>query len=93
MDNIKASPTQIDMFSSKIKGSAQELQGILDELRSKLDGMQWTGGDKEQYEIQRAEWTKTVMSLNELLGRVGQTVQLAGNNYGNTERTNANLFA
>ncbi|GIG67684.1 MAG TPA: WXG100 family type VII secretion target [Phytomonospora sp.] len=93
MENIKASPAQIDMFSSKIKGSAQELQAILDELRSKLDAMTWDGGDRQQYEIQRAEWTKTVTSLNELLARVGQTVQLAGNNYSNTERTNANMFA
>ena len=93
MDNIKVSPAQLDGFSMAIKGSSQQLQAILDQLRTKLDAMQWEGGDKQQYEMQRAEWTRTVTGLNELLNRIGQTVDLASQNYRGTEGANARMFA
>lgn len=93
MEIIKVSPAELDGFGLRIKTSSQELQAILDELRGKLDSMAWSGTDKENYELQRAEWTRTVTGLNELLNRIGQTVQLAKQNYSGTEGANARMFA
>lgn len=93
MEIIKVSPAELDGFGMRIKTSSQELQAILDELRGKLDAMAWTGSDQQNYEIQRAEWNRTVMGLNELLNRIGQTVQLANQNYKGTEGANARMFA
>ncbi|GLZ77207.1 hypothetical protein Afil01_20140 [Actinorhabdospora filicis] len=93
MEIIKVSPGELDSFGLRIKTSSQELQAILDELRGKLDAMNWSGNDQQNYEIQRAEWTRTVTGLNELLNRIGQTVQLAKSNYSGTEGANARMFA
>ena len=92
MDVLKVSPAELESFSGKIQSSAAELDSILDTLRSRLDGMQWSGNDQEAYFQQRTEWDAAVRELNALLQRIGQTVGLAKQDYMSCETSNANLF-
>ncbi|HZE39128.1 MAG TPA: WXG100 family type VII secretion target [Stackebrandtia sp.] len=93
MDIIKVSPAELEGFASKLQSSSAELDNILDGLRSKLDGMQWSGGDKESYEAQRREWDSAARDLNHLLNQIGRSVGLAKQDYVNTEGVNARMFA
>lgn len=93
MDVIKVSPAELEGFSGKLQSSASELDSILEGLRSKLDGMQWLGGDKEAYEAQRAQWNSAVTDLNMLLNQIGRTVGTAKQDYVSTEGLNARMFA
>lgn len=92
MDVLKVQPAELEAFSSKIQNSSRELDTILDTLRARLDGMQWTGGDQAAYEQQRLEWDNAVRDLNMLLNKIGQTVGLAKQDYVTTEVDNARMF-
>jgi|GEM_PF-1739819 len=92
MGVLRVRTGELEMFATKIQSSAGELDNILDTLRSRLDAMQWTGGDQAAYHQQRTEWDTAVRELNALLQRIGQTVGLAKQDYVSTETTNANMF-
>ncbi|CAM3194215.1 WXG100 family type VII secretion target [Stackebrandtia soli] len=89
---IKVNGVELEGFAARIRNSAGQLDTQLDELRTKLDAIVWTGQDKESYEIQRQQWTIASRDLFALLDRIGNTVHLAKTNYGGTEGTNAKMF-
>lgn len=90
--HIKVSTAEMTDFSRNLRSSSSELQNILDALRSKLDGIQWTGADKESYEEQRLQWDRAVHDLNVFLDQVGMGVGSSGNDYASVETTNRHMF-
>lgn len=92
MDVIKVSPGELEGFAGKLQSSASELDSILDGLRSRLDAMQWSGGDQQAYEQQRTEWNAAVSDLNQLLNQIGRSVGAAKQDYVSTEGVNARMF-
>lgn len=93
MDIIKVSPAELEAFAQKLRTSSTELDGILEGLRAKLDAMQWSGGDKEAYEVQRTQWNNAARDINLLLNDIGRAVSMAKQDYASTEGVNARMFA
>ena len=72
---------------SRIQSEVGGLEGQLTSLQSS-----WTGEAAGAFAGVLAEWRATQRLVEENLGSIGQTLNLAGQQYADTEAANARLF-
>jgi 6 kDa early secretory antigenic target len=71
------------------------LQQQLSDLKAYLAPMTavWTGKASEDYQALQRTWDQAAGELSELLQEISRALQVAGENYEQTERSNASIWA
>lgn len=89
---IKVEYARMEQASQQMRTISQEIDGKLDELRSRLQRMQWMGGDAEAYQAHQAQWDAAIRDINQLLNEISGAVGIARANYLSTETSNTRLW-
>lgn len=94
MGDFKANFGAIDTAAMDIANSGRQIQGRLDELDRSLAPLRsdWTGAASEAYQASKAQWTKAIVDMNQLLEQIGRSVGQSGSSYQDTEKSNVNHF-
>lgn len=90
---IAMSYEQLDAATAEIAQRSGSMTGVLADLRTQLDALDWDGEDKAAYEEAKAQWDEAFTKINDILEAVGRAVNNAKERYENTERANASRFA
>jgi 6 kDa early secretory antigenic target len=89
---IKVEYARMEAAHQQMQKISSEIDQKLDALRSKLQQMQWEGGDQQAYHAHQAKWDAAVRDINQLLNEIGGAVGIARENYVNTENSNRQLW-
>jgi WXG100 family type VII secretion target len=85
MTEIQVTYGHMESASAAMREISNVVDGKLDTLRGQLRQIVWQGAAKEEYRQCQDEWDAAVAALNELLNRIGATVNIARQNYLDTE--------
>jgi WXG100 family type VII secretion target len=89
---IKVEYARMEAAHQQMQKISAEIDQKLDALRSKLQQMQWEGGDQQAYQAHQAKWDAAVRDINQLLNEIGGAVGIARENYMDTETSNTRLW-
>jgi early secretory antigenic target protein ESAT-6 len=89
---IKADYARMESNRQQMQTISAQIDEKLDTLRSRLQQMQWQGGDQQAYEAHQRKWDEAVRDINRLLNDIGQGVGVARQNYMDTEASNTKLW-
>ncbi|MGF1662898.1 MAG: WXG100 family type VII secretion target [Kineosporiaceae bacterium] len=80
----------LETTAADIQGSAGRIRGRLDQLDSELAPLRsdWTGAASEAYQVAKAEWTKAITDMQQVLTQLGAAVSASNTEYQATERAN-----
>lgn len=80
----------LDAAAQNIKGRVKALETRLNELDRQLAPLRsdWTGSASEAYEQTRANWSREIGRMNDLLTRIGQAVELSRAGFAQAEQDN-----
>lgn len=90
---IKVNYAQMESAREQMQAISAQIDEKLDALRSKLQQIQWEGGDQQAYEAHQRQWDTAVREINQLLNEIGAGVGVAKQNYVDTESSNTKLWA
>lgn len=95
MSEFKVNFGALDTAAADIAGAGKALQSRLDELDNQLAPLRsdWTGAASESYAQSKAQWTKAIVEMNELLQQIGQAVRASGGSYQDTEKSNSTMWS
>ncbi|GIG65074.1 WXG100 family type VII secretion target [Phytomonospora endophytica] len=91
-DRILVDYAQMEESAGQMKKLAGEIQGEVEDLKSKLGGLDWEGADKEAYQAQQTEMDTSIIEIKELLEAIAGAVDQANSNYQATEGANAKAW-
>lgn len=89
---IKVDYARMEQANQQMQKISSEIDQKLDSLRSRLQKMQWEGGDAAAYQAHQQQWDTAVRDINQLLNEIGGAVGIARENYVNTETSNTKLW-
>jgi early secretory antigenic target protein ESAT-6 len=80
----------LDAAAADVQGSANQVQGRLDQLDAELAPLRsdWTGAASEAYQHAKSEWTKAIGDMQLLLTQIGSAVSTSNTEYRSAERLN-----
>jgi 6 kDa early secretory antigenic target len=97
----RASMTRYQVDSEAVLGATGAVRGSIDRIRSEvssllaqlvnLDGS-WSGQAATAFQGVIGEWRATQLHVEESIGTINQALGLAGQQYAETELSNARLF-
>lgn len=82
---IKVVYEDLEATVEELNTQKSEMAETLEELRTKLDQLDWVGTDREAYEEQKAKWDSAFERLNTILEGIASTGQLAREKYQEAE--------
>jgi early secretory antigenic target protein ESAT-6 len=93
-DSIKVNFAGLEQGAADISASAGKIQGQLDQLKADLQPLvgSWTGEASTQYQAHQANWDQSAADLQQVLAQIGIAVRVAGEDYLDGERNNANVW-
>jgi ESAT-6 family protein len=77
---------------AKMKAICVAMDTTLDNLRKKLQVIDWEGADREAYRAAQAKWDAAITDMNAVLNAIAATVGFAGETYVDTEGGNVKLW-
>jgi WXG100 family type VII secretion target len=89
---IKVDYARMEQAHQQMKQISSQIDQKLDDLRARLQKMQWEGGDQAAYQSHQQQWDTAVRDINQLLNEIGGAVGVARENYVNTETSNTQLW-
>ncbi|MEV4757078.1 WXG100 family type VII secretion target [Micromonospora sp. NPDC049559] len=89
---IKVDYARMESAHQQMQKISQEIDSKLDDLRGRLQRMQWDGDDRRAYEEHQAKWDSAIRDINQLLNQIGGAVGIARENYVTTEMSNAKVW-
>lgn len=80
----------LDAAAADIQGSARQIEGRLSQLDGELAPLRsdWTGAASEAYQVAKAQWTRAITDMQQLLAQVGSAVSTSNAEYQAAERAN-----
>jgi WXG100 family type VII secretion target len=77
--------------AQKFNAAKDELQTMLSQLMSELDGLQgaWKGAGAAAFDQTRQRWNEDTVKLNQALGQTADAIAKAGTYYSNTDADSA----
>lgn len=85
MPPIKVEYAALESANSQIQGISRALDETLNNLRTRLQRIEWTGQDRVAYQQHQAQWDQAVDGLNAVLNDIGIKVGQARQMYGANE--------
>ena len=91
--SVTSQPISVDFqhlaeLERALSGASSEIENQLATLRTKLQGLEWDGGDRAAYNEAQGRWDRAVTGLNEALASISVTVRAANDGYERTELEN-----
>ena len=83
----------LESATVQIKTISSQIESKLNDLRGRLQEIQWEGEDRTAYQTQQAAWDSAMADINQILTQIGAAVGVAKENYQTTERGAANLWS
>jgi len=84
---IDNAATDTDTAANNIYQELQDLQGYISPLVAT-----WTGEASTNYQALQAKWNASATDLISVLHKIAQLLRTANDNYGATEKKNANIW-
>lgn len=75
-----------------MRSSSKTIEDRLSELASRLQKIDWEGGDREAYLAHKAKWDQAIADMNQLLHQIGGAVETARQGYGDVEQAGVNAW-
>jgi early secretory antigenic target protein ESAT-6 len=84
----------LDNAAADIMGSANQIEGRIDQLESELAPLRadWTGSASESYQAAKTKWDAGMADMKALLAEIGQAVTSSNGDYQSTESANASRW-
>jgi WXG100 family type VII secretion target len=84
-------PIQVDYGAMEeaagvIRNSSKSIEDRLSELSSRLQKIEWEGGDREAYLAHKHKWDTAIADMNQILHQIGGAVDTARSGYGDVEQ-------
>lgn len=92
---IKVTPETLSTVSTRVKGGADKIQGILSELTSAVAplGSEWAGVAQTRFQALWDEWQRSAKSLHMALEGISALTSQASASYAQAESQIASSFA
>jgi 6 kDa early secretory antigenic target len=90
---IKVDYARMESAREQMQAISAQIDEKLDTLRSRLQQINWEGGDREAYQAHQTQWDNAVRDINQLLNEIGGGVGIARQNYVDTENSNTRLWS
>jgi WXG100 family type VII secretion target len=92
-DRVQVTYAELEHAQKRMQEISLSIDSKLDTLRARLEAMDWSGKDREAYNIHKAEWDRAIKDLNALLNEIGAAVGIAKDNYLTTELDNVSTWS
>ena len=91
---IKVTPEQLSSVSNRVKGGADKVQGIMNELTTAVAplGSDWAGVAQTRFQALWDEWQRSAKSLHTALEGISQLTSQASASYAQAENQIASSF-
>lgn len=92
--SIKVDYAALQTAAADIKGTHDQMNNLLDQLKSDLAPLvnTWEGNAQTAYRAKQQQWDQAVDDLNKVLASVGTAVNDALQNYQSGEGRNQRMF-
>lgn len=93
---IQIDPNQLRHDGATIKSLSAQLDNELKDLRSYLKTQvepNWDGDSSEEYKTAQAQWDASADEIMEIMRVIGESCEVAADEYDHTEGTNKKRFA
>lgn len=87
---LKVNFGALETAAADIQSSAGQIQSRLDQLDRELAPLRadWTGAASESYQVAKAQWSRAITEMQQMLQQLGVAVNQSNQEYQSAERAN-----